>query len=180
MKASFKIVIIITSFVFLFDQLTKYLVLQNFEILSSVFEVFKGFNLVYVENKGVSFGIFSELNIPFYLGVLSLIISAYIVFLISQSTSILEIYSLSMILGGALGNGYDRLLQGYVIDFIDIYYIDYHWPAFNIADSFITIGAFLFLYSIVKKKKKLNLNYAFQKNKVMLFIYILFNKMLYC
>ena len=58
-----------------------------------------------------------------------------------------------MILGGALGNGYDRLLQGYVIDFIDIYYIDYHWPAFNIADSFITIGAFLFLYSMVKKKK---------------------------
>ena len=76
----------------------------------------------------------------FRFGVLSLIISAYIVFLISQSTSILEIYSLSMILGGALGNGYDRLLQGYVIDFIDIYYIDYHWPAFNIADSCITVG----------------------------------------
>ena len=152
-KKDFILAFTISSIAVILDQISKLVTLKYKLLLPMKISSFEGFNLVYVENKGVSFGIFSELNIPFYLGVLSLIISAYIVFLISQSTSILEIYSLSMILGGALGNGYDRLLQGYVIDFIDIYYIDYHWPAFNIADSFITIGAFLFLYSMVKKKK---------------------------
>ena len=53
-----------------------------------------------------------------------------------------------MILGGAIGNGVDRLLKGYVIDFIDLYYRNFHWPAFNFADSFITIGAVLFIIKL--------------------------------
>ena len=53
-----------------------------------------------------------------------------------------------IILGGAIGNGIDRLLSGYVIDFIDLYYRNFHWPAFNFADSFITVGAVLFFIKL--------------------------------
>ena len=77
-------------------------------------------NIVYVENKGISFGMLSEYNIPFWLGILSFAISLYVIFLIVKSESKLELTGLSLILGGAIGNGIDRLFSGYVIDFIDL------------------------------------------------------------
>ena len=144
--------LIIVSICFLIDQISKLIVLKNIDLLSSGVNVFVGFNLVYVENKGVSFGLLSNFNIPFYLGILSLIISGYIIFLIIKTKNNSEIISLSLILSGALGNGYDRLINGYVIDFIDIYVNKFHWPAFNFADSFITIGAVIFLTQMLQNK----------------------------
>ena len=144
--------LIIVSFCFLIDQVSKLIVLKNIDLLSFGVNVFVGFNLVYVENKGVSFGLLSNFNIPFYLGILSLIISGYIIFLIIKTKNNSEIISLSLILSGALGNGYDRLINGYVIDFIDIYVNKFHWPAFNFADSFITIGAVIFLTQMLQNK----------------------------
>ena len=144
--------LIIVSFCFLIDQVSKLIVLKNIDLLSSGVNVFVGFNLVYVENKGVSFGLLSNFNIPFYLGILSLIISGYIIFLIIKTKNNSEVISLSLILSGALGNGYDRLINGYVIDFIDIYVNKFHWPAFNLADSFITIGAVIFLTQMLQNK----------------------------
>ena len=116
--------------------------------------IFNGLNIVYVENKGVSFGMLSEYDIPFFLGIISLSVSIYILFLIIKSDSRLEIVGLSMILGGALGNGFDRLLNGYVVDFIDFYYKNFHWPAFNFADTFITLGAILFFFNIFRFKSR--------------------------
>ena len=136
----------------LIDQLSKYFVENNLEIFINGLVILEGVNLVYVQNKGISFGMLSNLNITFFLGLLSLIISCYIFFLIFKSDDQLEFTGLSLILGGALGNGFDRLKNGYVIDFIDIYYNNLHWPAFNFADSFITIGAILFFYCIFVKK----------------------------
>ena len=144
--------LIIVSICFLIDQVSKLIVLKNIDLLSSGVNVFVGFNLVYVENKGVSFGLLSNFNIPFYLGILSLIISGYIIFLIIKTKKNSEVISLSLILSGALGNGYDRLINGYVIDFIDIYVNKFHWPAFNFADSFITIGAVIFLTQMLQNK----------------------------
>ncbi len=144
--------LIIVSICFLIDQISKLIVLKNIDLLSSGVNVFVGFNLVYVENKGVSFGLLSNFNIPFYLGILSLIISGYIIFLIIKTKKNSEVISLSLILSGALGNGYDRLINGYVIDFIDIYVNKFHWPAFNFADSFITIGAVIFLTQMLQNK----------------------------
>jgi signal peptidase II len=69
-----------------------------------------------------------------------------------KSTAKLEVISLSLILGGAIGNLIDRLIFGYVIDFLDVYYQSYHWPAFNIADSAICIGAVLLILDSFKKK----------------------------
>ena len=135
----------------LIDQLSKYFVENNLEIFINGLVILEGVNLVYVQNKGISFGMLSNFNITFFLGLLSLIISCYIFFLIFKSDDQLEFAGLSLILGGALGNGFDRLKNGYVIDFIDIYYNNLHWPAFNFADSFITIGAILFYCIFVKK-----------------------------
>ncbi len=134
------------------DQFSKFLISKNIDLLPLYDPLFRGLNIVYVENKGVSFGMLSEYNIPFYLGILSILISCYIIFLIIKSERKFEICGLSLILGGALGNGIDRLVKGYVIDFIDIYFRRAHWPAFNIADSCITVGAILFFYSAFKNK----------------------------
>ena len=136
----------------LIDQISKLIILKNIFFLSQGINIFWGLNVVYVENRGVSFGLLSEFNIPFYLGILSLIISGYIVYLILKTKNKLEIIGLSLILGGALGNGYDRLVNGYVVDFIDIYFKKYHWPAFNFADLFITLGAILFFIQILRNK----------------------------
>ena len=68
----------------------------------------------------------------------------------------MEFISLSLILGGAIGNGIDRMLNGYVIDFIDFYYKDLHWPAFNLADSFITVGGLIYLWIILFRKTSQN------------------------
>jgi signal peptidase II len=64
----------------------------------------------------------------------------------------LEAASLALILGGALGNVIDRLIHGYVIDFLDVYYGTYHWPAFNVADSAICIGAILLIFDSFRNK----------------------------
>ena len=110
------------------------------------------FNIVYVENRGISFGIFSSLDASFYLGILSFLISGYIIFIIKLTKEFWEIFGLSLILGGAIGNGLDRVINNYVIDFLDFYFNDYHWPAFNFADSFITVGGIIFFWRIFFKK----------------------------
>ncbi len=142
--------LIITIILLSLDQLSKYFIEINIKYLDPGIRVFNGFNIVYVENKGVSFGFLSEYNIPFFLGILSFLISFYIYFLIRKSSDKVEIFGLSLILGGALGNGIDRFFKGYVIDFIDLYYKEYHWFAFNLADSFITVGAIIFFSRILK------------------------------
>ncbi len=141
---------LITSTCVLIDQLSKEFIKNYFFEIDSAIRFFEGLNIVYVENKGVSFGIFAEYNITFFLGILSILISGYIIFLILKSKDRIERNSLSLILGGAIGNGLDRIVYGHVVDFIDFYYKNFHWPAFNFADSFITIGAIIFFVRILK------------------------------
>jgi len=148
--------IVITFLTVTFDQLSKFLAIKNkYELLSGI-EVFSGLNIVYVENQGISFGIFSNLNISFYLGILSFLISFYIIYLIFLSKREIESVCLCLVLGGAIGNGIDRVFNGYVIDFIDFYYKNIHWPAFNLADSFITVGGAIYLWLIFFEKSTQN------------------------
>ena len=144
--------ILLSFLIISLDLITKFYAKENINLLIPGMEIVKGLNFVYVENKGISFGIFSNLNISFFLGIISFLISVYILYLIYYSNEKLEVFSLSLILGGAVGNGYERLTQEFVVDFIDIYYVNFHWPAFNLADAFITIGAIFFLYSIIKTR----------------------------
>ena len=144
--------ILLSVLIISLDLITKFYAKENINLLIPGMEIVKGLNFVYVENKGISFGIFSNLNISFFLGIISFLISVYILYLIYYSNEKLEVFSLSLILGGAVGNGYERLTQEFVVDFIYIYYVNFHWPAFNLADAFITIGAIFFLYSIIKTR----------------------------
>ena len=148
-----KYIFCIVIFILLLDQVSKRIVVENIEIFANNLEISKYFNLVYVENRGVSFGMFSEHDKSFYFGILSMLVSAYIIYLLTKSNDLFESLGLSLILGGAVGNGVDRLYYGYVVDFIDLHLNNFHWPAFNFADTFITFGAIVFVFSIISNKK---------------------------
>ena len=148
-----KYIFCIVILILLLDQVSKRIVVENIEIFANNLEISKYFNLVYVENRGVSFGMFSEHDKSFYFGILSMLVSAYIIYLLVKSKDLIESLGLSLILGGAIGNGVDRLYYGYVVDFIDLHLSNFHWPAFNFADTFITFGAIVFVFSIISNKK---------------------------
>ena len=145
------VTLIVFSSVFI-DQATKILVYIEKERIGTGIPILNFFNIVYVENRGISFGIFSSYDASFYLGILSFLISFYIIFIINMTQEIWEIIGLSLILGGALGNGIDRVINNYVIDFFDFHLNNFHWPAFNFADSFITVGGIIFFWRIFFKK----------------------------
>ena len=145
---------LIVMFSVLLDQVTKMAAYIQKDKIGDGIKILDFFNIVYVENRGISFGIFSSLDASFYLGILSFLISGYIIFVMKMTEEFYEILGLSLILGGALGNGLDRIINNYVIDFFDFYFNELHWPAFNFADSFITVGGIIFFWSIFKKKPK--------------------------
>ena len=146
---------LLSLIIFIFDQILKKIVESNILLLMSGVELSSFLNLVYVTNKGVSFGFLASLDISFYLGIFSMLVSIFIVIWILRSERNIEMFALSMILGGALGNGFDRILNSYVIDFIDIHIGQYHWPAFNLADTAITIGAIIYIFDNFLNHKKL-------------------------
>ena len=139
---------LIASLIFLLDQFTKMQVVQNL-YLGQRNELTVFFNLVHVRNYGAAFSFLSEAGgwQRWFLTFVSAIASMVILYWIKKSDEkkYLETLSLIIILGGALGNFYDRLILGYVIDFLDFHWSGVHFPAFNIADTAITIGAILFL-----------------------------------
>jgi signal peptidase II len=139
---------LIASLIFLLDQFTKMQVVQNL-YLGQRNELTVFFNLVHVRNYGAAFSFLSEAGgwQRWFLTFVSAVASMVIVYWIKKSDEkkYLETLSLIIILGGALGNFYDRLILGYVVDFLDFHWSGVHFPAFNIADTAITIGAILFI-----------------------------------
>lgn len=144
------ILLSLCGFIVSLDQLTKFIVINNFNLVGQSKSIITGFfNLTLVHNPGAAFGILANLDpsirIPFFFIVpgVTLLIALYFFHTVSEKTT-LAIISLSLIIGGAIGNIFDRIKFGYVIDFFDFHWKDiYHFPAFNIADSSISIGVFL-------------------------------------
>jgi signal peptidase II len=133
------------------DQLTKFIVDRSMPLHHSIPIIDGFFNLTYVRNTGAAFGLFAGSAEVFRRPFLILVSILASVFIISMMKRLAEketglITGLSFILGGAIGNLIDRVFYGEVIDFLDVYWRNYHWPAFNIADSFITIGVGIMLY----------------------------------
>ncbi len=141
------------------DQITKYLVIQALPKHSSI-ALIEGFlNLVHVRNRGMAFGMLNGLstNAASYLLATVSIIAVFAITIYALKYgdgSATTTFGLSLILGGAVGNLIDRLRLGEVIDFIDVYLGSYHWPAFNAADSGITIGVFLVVAAHLFQKKR--------------------------
>ena len=137
------------------DQVTKALVINFFNLYDSV-ALLPMINLTFVVNYGFAFGLLNNPSLNQIL--VSLVILAIIIYflylLIKTQDKIFQL-TLTLILAGALGNFIDRIFRGFIIDFIDIYIGKYHWPAFNIADSCITVGFVVLMINILFLNKKL-------------------------
>ena len=157
MSRKWKIVIVWLIVILFLDQLTKYIVDSQMSLHHSVPIIDGLFSLTYVRNTGAAFGIFAGSHEAFRLPFLILVSVVAIGFVGMMLKRLHEtetglITALSFILGGALGNLVDRLLYGEVIDFLDFYWSRYHWPAFNLADSFITVGVTITLFYLIRFK----------------------------
>ncbi len=132
------------------DQLTKWWIMATFRLHQTKVVIPGFFSLTYITNTGAAFGLLAGeqtlLRQAFFVMVA---MAALIIMLLSYrhfgSQGRLFVHAIGMIAGGALGNLIDRLRFGSVVDFLDFYVQRYHWPAFNVADAAITVGAGLFI-----------------------------------
>ncbi len=143
--------------IFLFDRLSKiYVIFLDDKFLESEIFSSKFLNISLIWNEGIAFGFFAFEERNFYniITIIIFILILIIIFLLINSSG-LKKYSLLMILGGALGNIYDRIFYQAVPDFIDLHVGNFHWFVFNVADIFITIGViFMILIEIIDKDEK--------------------------
>ena len=139
----------LSFFIILIDQFTKYLMFYNYKLFIN--KDFLLFKLDFVKNYGAAFNIFSGNRI--FLSLISIIFSILLFYLILRKNNLnkIELYSYSFILGGTIGNGIDRIIKGYVIDFINLNIINF--PVFNIADISINIGFIFLVYNIFKNNR---------------------------
>ena len=159
MKNFYKFLLVV-FFIIGLDLITKELAVRLFSDKDFIV-IPNFFNFTLVWNKGAAFGILADA--PLWVRKLILIFASLIAALATilyayakqNKLSKLELYSLALIAGGALGNLYDRIFLGQVRDFIDWHIFQYHWPAFNLADAAITIGIFLFAFNELYLKNKL-------------------------
>lgn len=148
----------LAALVVILDQATKLLVQRTFRLGESLPVVPGLFNLTYVLNPGAAFGFLAgaaaAFRGPFFIAVsvLAIVIICYYHARHARGRP-LPVVGLALILGGAVGNLIDRLRVGMVIDFLDFYLGTYHWPAFNVADSGITVGVGLLLVDMLRERR---------------------------
>ena len=146
----------LATLIVLADQLTKIVIERRFEP-GDVHPVTGFFNLVLTYNKGAAFSFLANASgwQGTFFTVIGLSASLFIVYLMARhGTQRLFSLALAMILGGALGNVIDRLAHGHVIDFLDLHWRGWHWPAFNLADSTIVLGAALLILDELLRVRK--------------------------
>ena len=158
MKKNLIIFILGAAVVVLLDQVTKAAILKQFVLHESRPVIDGFFNLVYVMNPGAAFGFLASASemfrYLFFIGITVLVMGLIIYYIVkSDSKNIINIISFTMIFGGAVGNLIDRIRFGSVVDFLDVYIGTAHWPAFNVADSSITIGAVLMIWGMITQRK---------------------------
>ncbi|MDY6973968.1 MAG: signal peptidase II [Thermodesulfobacteriota bacterium] len=145
--------------VVLLDQITKLAVVRSLTVFESVPVVTGFFNLVHVRNRGMAFGLLNrpDMDFAFYLllaaSIGAIILLFFLFFTLTQDHNRITL-GLSLVLGGAVGNLIDRVRFREVVDFLDFYLGSYHWPAFNVADSAITVGTFWLAISLIFQRNK--------------------------
>ena len=139
----------LSIFIILIDQFSKYFIFYNYKKIINI--NFLLFRLDFVKNYGAAFNIFSGNRI--FLSCISIIFTILLTYLILRrnNLNLLDLLSYSFILGGTVGNGIDRIFKGFVIDFINLNFINF--PVFNIADISINIGLVFIIYSFFKNKR---------------------------
>jgi len=149
--------IFIAVAVLLLDRLSKRLVAREISLHDSITVIKHVFYITHVENSGAAFGLFADspsgwkIALLVIFSIVALVIVSALLWRNSQTMTATAV-GLSLILGGALGNLWDRLLSGRVVDFLLVYIGSYQWPAFNVADSAIVVGASLLVFEILFAK----------------------------
>jgi signal peptidase II len=144
--------------IILLDQATKFYIDQSFALHESLPVIPSFFSITYVRNKGAAFGLFADQTGLFrtlFFPAVSVVALFFIATMFYQTLNQdrWQIAALSLILAGAIGNILDRIRIGEVIDFLDFYIGSYHWPAFNVADSAITVGVAVLMVCLLLEKK---------------------------
>lgn len=152
-------IVVLVAVIVAFDQLTKFIVDRSMPLHHSIPIIEGFFSLTYMRNTGAAFGIFAgsaELFRRPFLILVSVVAIGFIVVMLKRLRDSEKwlVTALAFILGGAIGNLIDRVLYGEVIDFLDCFWGSYHWPAFNVADSFITVGVTITLFILIKAKDR--------------------------
>jgi signal peptidase II len=151
--------LILATVLVLLDQAAKWLVVRNMALGEAITVIPGFFDLVYVLNRGASFGMLNRGDITwqrwFFIAMtlVAIAVIAYMVRMSKPEERLLRL-ALGCILGGAVGNLIDRVRQGMVVDFLDFYVGSYHWPAFNVADSAISVGAVLLIVSFYMRGER--------------------------
>lgn len=139
------------------DQITKALASQYLQLHDAV-AIFPGLNLTLMHNTGAAFSMLSQAGgwQRWFFIILTFVISVVLINWLKNLPAHDKWMgcALALILGGAIGNLWDRMVLGYVIDFIDVYYRHLHWPAFNIADSAITVGAIMLIIDTLRPSER--------------------------
>jgi signal peptidase II len=146
----------IAAIVILLDQLTKITVTQLFSYGESL-QVTSFFNLVLVYNKGAAFSFLASQGgwQRYFFTIFGIVAAVFMVYLLKRHAGQrLFCWALALLLGGAVGNVIDRILYGHVIDFFDFHVAGWHWPAFNVADAAICVGAALFVFDELRRVNK--------------------------
>lgn len=148
---------VISGLVAILDQITKVIILKNISLHHSVTVIPRFFNITHIHNPGGAFGFMASQNSSVR-NLLFLFLSSLAVCFVfyfyknTPRTHPLLATGIALIFGGAIGNLIDRIRFGKVVDFLDFYIGTYHWPAFNVADSAITVGIIIFIFHILFKK----------------------------
>ena len=142
-----KIGLSVGATVVVLDQLTKWLIRDVVLDTARYIEVTGFFNIVAVWNRGVSFGLFASDSpwTPYLLSALAIAISIVLIVWLRKAETTFLALALGFVIGGAIGNVFDRFIWGQVYDFLDFHAAGYHWPAFNVADAAISVGVALIL-----------------------------------
>ena len=156
---------LVAGTVIIIDQLTKLSIMQNMRLHESIPIIPNLFSLTYIRNPGAAFGLLAGSSNAFrtlFFGVTSLFALGLLGTILVRlpANDWMGQLSIASILGGAIGNLLDRLQYGEVIDFLDFYVDAYHWPAFNVADSAISIGAALWILAMLRDGRRERANAA--------------------
>lgn len=149
--------LLIALLVVLLDRASKWLVAKNIALHDSIVVIPGLFRLTHVQNRGAAFGLFDDspnewkVTALILFSLLALIVVLVLLWKNGHTMNATGV-GLSLVLGGALGNLWDRLVARHVVDFLDFYVGRYHWPAFNVADSAIVVGALLLVADIIFDK----------------------------
>ncbi len=152
-----KYLLLFTIAPLIIDIITKNIIKAKMELYSSISVIDGFFNIVYVLNPGAAFSILHDMNESYrqlFFVSITIIAIFIILYIFIQEKSKVSIIGFALILSGAIGNLIDRIYLGKVVDFLDFYYSSYHFPAFNIADSCITIGVALIIIDMLFINKK--------------------------